>query len=188
MNTNRFGRRADYYISNFWTHTAKDRKTLLKWYVPYYIPAGILMTVFGVRRAKLSLASPISCERISLNRLLFSIYLIFFVTHKRTYSRKNIIKSVAVAVVVWFSSSFTPFVKLFLTFFCCFYFFFFISFCFNNVLCQYVCVCEWESTSLCWGHLTAQNRNTSHTRVQQWNLYAKTFRFSSTLFSFFSFK
>lgn len=111
VNTNRFGLRAIIIIHPIFNAYSERQKTLLKWYVPYYIPAGILMTVFGVRGAKLSLASPISLVWIclliflnSLNRLLFSIYFLFFViythTHSWTYSRKNIIKSVGVAVAV----------------------------------------------------------------------------------------
>lgn len=50
------------------------------------------------------------------------------------------------------------------------------------MLCQYVC--ERVRVCLCWGHLTARSKHTSHTRVQQWNLYAKTFRFFSTVFLF----
>lgn len=159
MNTNRFGLRAIIIIYPIFNAYSERQKTLLKWYVPYYIPAGILMTVFGVRGAKLSLASPISLVWIclliflnSLNRLLFSIYFLFFViythTHSWTYSRKAILSSQLVLLslsrcccVVFFFHSFC---KLFLTsFFDVFIasssFLFVLTMCFVNM-----CVREYE--------------------------------------------
>lgn len=151
-------------------------------YIPF-IPVGILMTVFG---AKLSLASPISHERVNEyllifeyveSALLFSSMFVFSLTHTRTYTQQNIIKS----VVVWFFSL-TPFCKLFLNSF--FYVFISTSFSFLFVLTM----CMWKSmNSLCLGHQTAQNTSHLHTHTHTFNskfiFICKNFQVLLTRFS-----